>query len=69
MATEEWVSTDNEIWNWDSADDFIWIPADILTGEGRWVAKSQVFNYIANINTYRFVANDDEPFRFVANKE
>jgi len=59
MATPEWVSNDMEIWDFDSGDDFIWIPGDFVTGVGRWVAKSEYFQYVAN----------KVPFQFVANKE
>jgi len=59
MATPEWVSTDNEIWDFDFSDDFIWIPSFDMYGLGRWVAKSEYFQYVAN----------KVPFQFVAKKE
>lgn len=77
MATEEWISSDEELWNWDSGDDFIWLPTDIAGGAGRFVAKSVTYSYVgnevtwiydSNIQAWRYVA-PKETFIYKANKE
>jgi len=59
MATEEWVCLDEDIWDDQLNDDFIWLPADVSGGIGRWVASGECFQYTAI----------KEPFEYVANKE
>ncbi len=59
MATQEWVVSDNSIWDYDYSDDFIWIPSSAGSGQGMWVAFKDKFTFIANRESFQFVANKD----------
>jgi hypothetical protein len=45
--TEEWVSKDTEIWDHDFQDDFIWLPDRSFDGIGTFVAKDDIFTFVA----------------------
>jgi len=79
MATEEWVELDEDIWDYDYSDSFIWLPISGGNVVGRWIASGESFRYVANsLDYYRFVANKQifyyvanslDHYRFVANKQ
>ena len=66
MPTQEWVVSDEEIWNYDYTDDFIWIPEDVADGKGRWIAKGIPFYFDAVKEIFSYVADDGQRFRYVA---
>jgi len=68
MTTQEWISSDEEMWEYDFTDDFIWLPETVLDGVGRWVARKDMYGFTALTNAYRFVAVEDVN-RFIAYKE
>jgi hypothetical protein len=68
MATPEWISNDNEIWQYDFTDDFIWLPDTFIDGLAIFVARDEMFQYDSEIETFQYVA-EDETFQYSATKE
>jgi hypothetical protein len=54
--TEEWVSKDTEIWDYNFQDDFIWLPDMSFDGIGTFVAKDDIFTFVAKQDIFTFVA-------------
>ena len=77
MTTPVWVILDEEIWDYDYVDDFIWIPSSFIDGEGQFVAKPVVWRLVADLETFRYVGKESQwrfisetnQWRFVAFKE
>ena len=67
MATQEWIATDEEIWDWDGTDNFIWLPDVLVDGVGMFVAVGQLFQYSADIEPAQYVA-DIEVFQYAADR-